>query len=135
MLKSSKDRIKGRVVDNVVTLDIIDKDIHYWSPHLNMRVEVDEQRPDHSTIYGLIGPRPIVWTLFMFIYFFIGTIGFIIFSLGVSRWMLGEYSGYLWAAPISILFMLTAYKAGKYGEKLGEDQIEVLKQFVRDAIS
>lgn len=135
LLAQSPDNISGRIIDNHVILDIVGEEVHYWSPQLNFRVEEDEQDQSQSIISGLIGPRPGVWTLFMFLYFSIGCIGFFISSFGVSRLMLGEYSHLLLAFPIAILIMLTAYQAGKYGEKLGADQIELLKQFVRDAVS
>lgn len=70
----------------------------------------------------------------MFIYFSVGMAGFVISSYGISNWMLGTFSYTLFAFPLAILFMMTAYRAGKYGESLGSDQIELLKQFVRDAI-
>ncbi|MEL6275187.1 MAG: hypothetical protein AAFU03_08800 [Bacteroidota bacterium] len=121
-------------MDNHVIQDIIDKYIHYWSTQLIFRIEQDETAPNQTIISGLIGPRPKVWTLFMFIYFSIGIIGFFIFSAGVAKLMLGQYSLTLLALPITTLVMLSAYKAGKYGEKLGEDQVELLKQFIKKAI-
>ena len=123
------------MVDNHIILDIVGNEVHYWSPQLNFRVEEDRLDPNKTIVTGLIGPRPGVWTLFMFIYFSIGILGFFISCFGVSRWMLGEYSHLVLALPIAILFMLTAYKAGKYGERLGADQIEALKQFIRQVIA
>ena len=128
-------QIRGSIIDNHIILDIVGEELHYWSPQLNFRVEPSEEDENQTTISGLIGPRPAVWTLFVFIYFSVGTLGFFISSYGVSKWMLGEFSYTLFAFPIAILFMLTAYRAGKYGEQLGADQIEMLKQFIRDAIN
>ncbi len=125
--------IQARIVDDLVVLDI-KKEVHYWSPQLNFRVEADEDFPEHTSVSGLIGPRPKVWTLFVFIYFFLGITGFFISSYGVSRWILNEYSHTIWAFPIAALLMLTAFRAGKYGESLGKDQIELLKQFVREVV-
>lgn len=134
MLKNPPKELRGNIIDNHIILDIADEEFHYWSPQLNFRVEQDELDPNQSVVSGLIGPRPAVWTLFMFIYFLIGIIGFVISTFGVSKMMLGEYSNLILAFPIAILFMLTAYRVGKYGEKLAEDQIEILKQFVREAL-
>lgn len=135
LLTTYSDKVIGRIVDDHIILDIVHDDVHYWSPQLNFRIESDEENPKQTILSGLIGPRPAVWTMFMFIYFSVGIIGFIISSFGISRWMIGESSALLWAFPIAILFMLTAYRAGKYGEQLGADQVELLKQFIRDAIS
>lgn len=135
MLEGDHPHLSGKIVDNHIILDIVEDELHYWSPHLDFRVEEDEWHPDQVFLRGLIGPRPAVWTMFMFIYFTIGLIGFAISSYGISKWMLGEITLYLWAFPLAILIMLTAYLAGKYGESLGKDQTEVLKQFIRDAIN
>jgi hypothetical protein len=133
-LKSSK-TVLVRMSDDHIILDIPNDAVHYWSPQINLRLDVDEEDASRTVVHGLIGPRPAVWTMFMFIYFSLGIVGFVIGSFGVSKWMLGEFSHLVWAFPLAVLFMLTAYKAGKYGEQLGKDQIEILKQFVRDALN
>ncbi|TRX52685.1 hypothetical protein FNH22_21700 [Fulvivirga sp. M361] len=135
LLESAPKNINGKLIDNHIVLNIAGNDVHYWSPQLNFRVEKHEQDPSHSVISGLIGPRPAVWTLFMFIYFSVGIVGFFISSFGLSKWLLGEYSHLLLAFPIAVLFMLTAYLTGRYGKKLAKDQIVILKQFVRDAVN
>lgn len=134
LLENSSNDIRGKIIDSHITLDIVGVNVHYWSPQLNFRVEPDEDDSNASVVSGLIGPRPAVWTLFMFVYFSIGVLGFFISCFGVSKIMLGEYSNFILALPIAILFMLTAYSVGKYGEKLAKDQMEILKQFVRDAV-
>ncbi len=127
--------IIGKIVDNHIILDIVGDDVHYWSPRLNFRVEIDEEKEDHSIIAGLIGPRPAVWTMFMFIYFSVGILGFFISSFGVSKLLLGEYSHYLLAFPIAIAFMFTAYSVGKYGERLAKDQMDLFREFIREVLS
>jgi len=133
MLDNPPANVRATIIDHHVVLDIIGEEVHYWSPQLNFRVEESPDDSSQSIVSGLIGPRPNVWTMFMFVYFSTGVIGFFVSSYGMSKWMLGHYTPWVWAFPIAILFMLTAYRAGKYGETLGKDQIEVLKQFVRDA--
>ena len=135
MVKQSPKHIFGRIIDNHIILDIVGEEAHYWSPQLNFRVEEEEDDPGTAVIAGLIGPKPGVWTLFVFIYFSVGITGFVISSYGVSRYMIGTYTPWIFAFPVAILFMLTAYKAGKYGEQLGADQIEMLKDFIREAIT
>ena len=134
MIQQSPANISGKVIDNLIILDIVGEEVHYWSPQLNFRVEEDDSDDSRSIVSGLIGPRPAVWTLFMFVYFSIGILGFFISAFGVSKWILGEYSPLLLAFPLAILFMMTAYRVGKYGEQLGHDQVELLKDFVREAV-
>lgn len=126
--------MEGKVSKNHIILDIKGDDVHYWSPQLNFRVEKDPNNPAHSIVSGLIGPKPEVWTLFTFIYFSVGTVGFFVASYGMTKILIGGKSNLVYVFPIAIIFMLTAYGTGKYGERLAKDQIEILKQFVRDAI-
>ncbi|MFK7937017.1 MAG: hypothetical protein AB8G22_26110 [Saprospiraceae bacterium] len=134
ILRDTSRGIKGKIVDHHIVLDIVEEDVHYWSPQLNFRIEPDEMNENHTVMSGLIGPRPEVWTLFMFIYFGIGVVGFFVSSYGIAKWQLGEYSNFVLALPIALLLMLSAYAVGKYGERLASDQMEQMKQVIRDAI-
>ena len=134
MVKDSPDDLHGQIVDNHIILDIVSEDQHYWSPQLNFRVEVDETDENCSIVSGLIGPRPGVWTLFIFIYFLIGVGGLFVSTIGVSKLLLGEYSHWILALPGAALLMLSAYGVGKYGEQLAADQIDLLRDFVRQAV-
>lgn len=134
MLAKKPEHIYGRIVDHHVILDIVGDEVHYWSPQLNFRIEEDEDNPGNTIVAGLIGPRPGVWTLFIFIYFAIALAGFVVASIGFSKWLLGIHSHLLWAFPIAILCVLSAYRVGKYGEYLAAQQTELLKNFVREAI-
>jgi len=135
LLGKAPANIQARIIGNHVILDIVGEDVHFWSPQLNFRVERNEEVPQETVVAGLIGPRPNVWTLFMFVYFSVGIAGFFISTYGISRYMVGEFSYTIWGLPLAGLFMLTAYQAGKFGERLGADQVELLKQFVRDSVT
>lgn len=132
--KDKDDYLIVRTEGDQYKLDIPIKDRHYWTPQMSFRVEKDWDDPAKTEVRGLIGPRPAVWTMFTLIYLAIGTLGFSLSFWGLSKWMLGEFSQWVWAFPISLLIMLTAYRAGKYGEKLGHDQMEVLKDFLRASL-
>ena len=67
LVKNAPKNIYGQIIDNHIILDIVGEEAHYWSPQLNFRVEDEDQ--EQSIIAGLIGPKPGVWTLFVFIYF------------------------------------------------------------------
>lgn len=134
LLANTPPQISGKIIGHHVILDVIGEAVHFWSPQLNFRVEQDEDAPEQVVIAGLIGPRPAVWTLFMFVYFSIGIAGFFATSYGISRYMVGESSLTIYGLPVAILMMLTAYLAGKFGERLGEDQVKMLQDFVRAAV-
>jgi hypothetical protein len=134
LLLSAPARLTGKIIGDHIILDIVGEEIHFWSPQLNFRVEESEEEDGTTLIAGLIGPRPSVWTLFMFVYFGVGVGGFFVTSYGISRYMVGEFSWAVWGLPIAALFMLTAYQAGKFGERLGAEQVDMLKHFVREAV-
>lgn len=132
--EQSRAHLKVKMIQDHIILDIKEEESHYWSPQMNFRIEEDEFNPGTTIIAGLIGPTPKVWTLFVFIYASLAIVGFFISSHGVSKWMLGEYSHSIWAFPIALVLMLTAYLVGREGESLGADQVEFLKDFVRKAL-
>lgn len=134
IIDASANDLSGTLRDGFLSLNVLQKDLHFWSPHLTARIEPNEWNTNKVTIRGMIGPRPAVWTMFTFFYFSIGTISFFVSLYATSIWSLGEFSHLIWAFPIAVLFMLTAYLAGKYGEKLGHDQTEMLKDVIRRAI-
>ncbi|WP_020570358.1 hypothetical protein [Neolewinella persica] len=134
LLAGTPPHITGTTVGHHVILDIVGEEVHYWSPQLNFRIEEDEDMPGRAIIAGLIGPRPAVWTLFMFVYFSIGVSGFFLTSYGISRYMVGDSSLAIYGLPLAAVIMLTAYQAGKFGERLGAEQVEMLKHFVKDAV-
>lgn len=134
LLAGTPPHITGKTVGHHVILDIVGEEVHYWSPQLNFRVEDDEDTPGRAIVAGLIGPRPAVWTLFMFVYFSIGVSGFFLTSYGISRYMVEDSSLAIYGLPLAAVVMLTAYQAGRFGERLGADQVDMLKHFVGKAV-
>jgi len=134
LLAGTPPHITGKTVGHHVILDIVGEEVHYWSPQLNFRVEDDEDTPGRAIVAGLIGPRPAVWNLFMFVYFSIGVSGFFLTSYGISRYMVEDSSLAIYGLPLAAVVMLTAYQAGRFGERLGADQVDMLKHFVGKAV-
>lgn len=131
---SRSHKFPAKVVGNHFVLDVPEHVSHFWSPRVSFEIEVDEDDPDKSLVRGIIGPKPNVWTMFMFIYFGIGIVGLFGSSYGLSKLTLGKESTlFVWAFPIALLLMSTAYFASKSGERLGSDQINLLKTFFRDS--
>jgi hypothetical protein len=121
-------------MQNHVILDITGPEAHYWSPHFSFRIEEDEENENQSIIYGHIGPKPTVWTLFRFIYIAIGVSGFFLTSYAGAQMSLGQPSWMIWAFPVSIVVMSTAYGTSKYGQSLGKGQIKEMKDYLNRAL-
>ncbi|MEL7124107.1 MAG: hypothetical protein AAFO07_32020 [Bacteroidota bacterium] len=127
-LKSENISFNGYVSDRHIVVKIPPNEDHFWSPQLSM--DVVEKEDSFSTLYGLIGPKPSVWLMFVFFYFFLGFFLMIISIIGFSRMNLGLSAGILWLLPIVILLIVAVYVTAYLGRKLGRDQMKDLLQFV-----
>ncbi|HFC00501.1 MAG TPA: hypothetical protein ENJ53_06820 [Phaeodactylibacter sp.] len=102
---------------------------HYWSPELSFSFsEMDEEKG--CTLSGLYGPRPAVWTMFVFFYFAIGFAAVAISIIGLSNLSLNKSGSVLWLVPILILTFLTLYLVAYMGQRLGHQQMVTLHQFL-----
>jgi len=116
----------GIVNPGYATLYIPRKDQHYWSPQLNLTFEETE---NGSVLRGLYGPRPAVWTMFVFFYALIGLAVLFIGVLGLSYLMLEKPATILWLVPILSSIFLSLYLVAHFGQKLGEKQMIILHDF------
>ncbi len=121
------DEVEAEYMQHHVYLRIPEKDLHYWSPELHLTI--DEQEED-TLVRGVIGPKPKVWTMFMF--FYSGVIVLFMFgsAIGVSQWMLGLDAPWLWSMPASTLMGLGIFIAAKIGQRLGKAQMQTLIDLV-----
>ena len=64
-LSITSDKFEGQILPGYATFYPLQKDQHFWSPQLTLSIEETESG---SLIRGLYGPKPSVWTMFMFFY-------------------------------------------------------------------
>ncbi|CAM1346112.1 GTP-binding protein [Tenacibaculum crassostreae] len=123
-------KYKMKVVDNHVVVDVPEKESHIWSPQLHLEIEKISETTSH--IKGLFGPKPQVWTFFMFLHFLVGT-AFVIFGIvAYSNWSLKQTSIF----PIVMLVVLpivwiTLYLIGSLGKSTGKEQMNELKEYTK----
>ena len=119
----------GSVVDEHIFISVSKKEEHFWSPQLHL--EIIEKSEKKSLLKGLFGPKPQVWTLFMFIHFIIG-VSFLGFGVMLySRISLGESMFF----PIIMMIVLPLiwillYFLGKIGKDTGKNQMRDLHNFM-----
>lgn len=125
--------IIGQVFDIHCSFDIALKDRHFWSPHLNVNFDQDEET--HETIIrGRYGPAPTIWTVFMFGYTALG-VSFTFAALyGLSQMALHQEADILWVLPPLLVAILTLWFFGQTGQKLGVEQTFRIHQFFEEAI-
>jgi hypothetical protein len=120
------------MVDHHVTLKIPAEEQHYWSPQLS--VTIDAEGENSSLIRGLFGPRPSVWLMFTFFYSVIGAICLFVAITGFAQLSLGIPAPVLWTLPVGAVLALVLYFSAKAGERLGREEMYVLKNFLDEAL-
>lgn len=119
----------GKILTPHAVLQMHDEKKHYWSPQLTVEVE-DSDEGNSSLLRCIIGPMPSVWTMFASFYalsVFAGLVGLV---WGGSQWSLGMSPQGLWLVPLSVIMILVAYLIALTGQKLGYDQMVLLKKFL-----
>ena len=119
--------IRGRVRPTYATLFLPHQEQHYWSPVLNVSFEETESG---SLMRGLYGPRPSVWTMFVFFYGLIAFAVMIITIIGFSNMSLDRSGAILWLVPILILLFCSLYLVSYLGKRKGHDQMVTIHHFL-----
>jgi hypothetical protein len=119
-LTENSDSWLGKIVDNHVILKIPAKDQHYWSPQLTL--ELEDQNGE-TLVRGLFGPKPGVWTMFVFFYSSIGFLTLMGLIFGLSQMMLKMNAYGLWAVPIGGTILIGLFVVSKIGQKLSRAQM------------
>ncbi|MCH9661907.1 MAG: GTP-binding protein, partial [Bacteroidetes bacterium] len=121
-------------VDDHVFIKIPSEKQHFWSPQLDL--EIIDNENNTATLHGLFGPKPVVWTLFMFLHFIVGTL-----FLGSAVW---AYSNYSLDKPFALqltgmLLLLIAwfvlYFAGRMGKHAGKKEMRSLHEFLLETLA
>ncbi len=130
---TQSDFIVSRVDDHIF-IKIPKAKQHFWSPQLHLEINKNEDK-DSSTIYGLFGPSPTVWTMFMFFHFIvIGLfLGFGIWTY--TNWSLDtNYAVQLFITLFTIMIWFVLYFGGRIGKKSGTKEMYQLHGFMTDTL-
>lgn len=132
--KKRTKKYNTKVVDGHIFVDVPEKEAHFWSPQLHL--EVVKKTETASTVKGLFGPKPQVWTLFMFLHFVIGT-AFIVFAIMLYvRQSLEESFAFPLVMVIALPIVWTLmYLLGRIGRETGRKQMEKMHDYLLDSIS
>ena len=133
VLNEENNRFPSKFVDGHIIIDVPKKEEHFWSPQLN--IEIVETANNKSLLKGLFGPKPQVWTLFMFIHFVVG-ISFLIFGVMLYvRWNLNDSIVLPLMMVIFLpLFWILLYFLGRIGKSTGHHQMDDLHDLMTNII-
>jgi hypothetical protein len=97
-----------------------------YSPHLHL--EIEKMEDGNTSVRGLYGPDPVLWTMFMFLHFVVAGI-FVIFSMiAFSKWSLNQPFGFdllVMFAMVNSWFLL--YFIARLNRKKGINQAKELE--------
>ncbi len=125
-LRSENATCMGEAHSSYALLRIPNKDVHYWSPQLHVTFEETEEG---TIVRGLYGPKPTVWTMFVFFYAIVGFAVLILSIVGYSHYKINGSIGLLWLIPVLVLLFFTLYAVAYLGKKKGYAHSEVLHRF------
>jgi hypothetical protein len=106
---------------------------HFWSPQLHL--EINEVENNSSLLYGLFGPNPTVWTMFMFFHFLVAClfIGFGIWAY--TNWSLGNnYSIQIFVTLMMIVLWFGLYFGGRLGKASSKGEMHTLNDFMNTVL-
>jgi len=124
-LKSENCNYCSKIVDGHIIIDVPEDENHFWSPQLN--IEIETMHADTTIVKGLFGPKPQLWTLFMFFHFAVA-VAFIGFSImAYVQWTLKEdYSMALMIVIGLPILWVVMYFLGRIGRRKGHKQMDEL---------
>ena len=123
--------IIGKVHPQYASFRLPPEEQHYWSPQLSLSYDETEAG---CQIRGMYGPRPAVWTMFVFFYAMIGFGVLVIAIVGLTQLMFDEPGQILWLVPILVLVFFSLYWVAYLGQRLGHDQMVILHHFLESSL-
>ncbi len=130
-LESKDATCSGKIIKNYMVLKIPTSQQHYWSPQLTLELE---SKKSGSRIRGLYGPKPGVWTMFVFFYSSIGFLTLMGLIFGLSQMLLKMNPYGLWAVLIGGILLIGLFIMSKIGQGLGLEQMHQLKDFLDNSL-
>ena len=118
---------------NHIFMDVPKVEEHFWSPQL--QVEVLKSEKGKSIVKGILGPKPQVWTFFMFIHFILALAFVVFFVLFYVKWSMDKnYQFYKYMLIAIPLIWIAMYFIGQFGKKLAYKQMVELDAFLMKTI-
>ncbi len=132
----AKDACKycSKISGNHIFLDIPEEENRFWSPQLQVEVLKDETN-NKTIVKGILGPKPQIWTMFMFFHFILATLFIVFFVWFYTNWTLGkdyQIQKYI-LFTIPIIWVLL-YFLGQSGKRFAYNQMVELDDFLMKTI-
>lgn len=120
-------------VDDHVFIKLPKTQQQFWSPQLHLEINALEN--NKSQLYGLFGPNPTVWTLFMFLHFLVAGL-FIAFCIwAYSNYALKvDYQLQVWGIVGMIILWFLLYFSGRLSKTSNQKEMTALYTFMSSVL-
>ena len=118
---------KGKVISGFAIVVLPKKIQHYWSPQASVNIIKENNKVMLSVLYG---PKPNIWTMFVFFYALIGFLTMMVSMMGLSHLSLGKSATVLYFVPVLIILFLSLFFVAHLGKKKSNKQMHILHEFV-----
>lgn len=123
---------KSKIINNHIVVDVPEKDEHFWSPQLHVEIEKEK---DYTLVKGILGPKPKIWTFFMFLHFIVALAFFVFFVIFYSKWSLDQEHTFSMVMCILMpVIWVALYFSGQLGKKFGYDQMVGLHDLMTEVL-
>lgn len=130
--RTQADRCDVKSFPGYVSLHVIEKDTHYWSPWLSLSLE--PEGAGKTRVEGTYGPSTNVWSAFLYGYLLVGSAGLFSGLLGACQAWLGMQPWGLWIATLMLLIAVGMHLSAQLGQKIGAQQTFLLHQIYETAV-
>ena len=130
--RAHADRCDVKSFPGYVSLHVVEKDSHYWSPRLSLSLEPEGE--GKTRVEGTYGPNTNVWAAFLYGYMLVGLMGLFSGLLGACQLSLGMQTWGLWIAGVMLLIAVGMYLSAQFGQKIGAQQTFLLHQIYEEAV-
>lgn len=132
--ESPKDKFSVKRLDEHVYIRFKKAETDFWSPQLH--IELTSFEKGVSTLHGVFGPNPTLWTFFMFLHFGVGTLFVILGIFAYSKYSLGnDITFWLVGMVFLVVIWFALYAFGRMGKSKGRPQMNQLKAFLDELLA
>ncbi len=120
-------------IDDHVFIKLPKAQQQFWSPQLHL--EINDLENNKSQLYGLFGPNPTVWTLFMFLHFIVAAL-FIACSIwAYSNYALKtDYQLQIWGMIGMVIIWFVLYFSGRLSKTSNQKEMTDLYTFMSSVL-
>jgi hypothetical protein len=130
--REDADRCEVKSFPGYVSLHVVEKDSHFWSPRLSLILETEGD--GKTRVEGTYGPNTSMWAAFLYGYLFVGSAAIFSGVLGACQYWLDMQPWGLWIFVVTLLIMAGMYVTAQFGQKVGAQQTFLLHQIYERAV-